>query len=149
MSQTTTARAQGNGLLQQQVGLFIGSWEAGLGMLGSARLTLDLTFNAPRHTVSGYGHVSQPVSPPLEIDSQLTGDYTIVTIMDEPHVVINMTGYPVGPSIMEPNMVVHMVLDGGWQAGTCTFKYRSPGGEWHEVEDAPVKERRLPVQAGR
>lgn len=150
MSQATTARAQGNGLQPQQAGLFIGSWEAGFDMPGAPRLTLDLMFNAPRSRVSGYGHLSQPVNPPLEIDSALTGEYSFIVFGAERRVLINMTGIPVDPHIPEhgPNMMVHMILDEDWRSGTCTFKYRSLGGEWHEIESAPVKERRLPVQAG-
>jgi hypothetical protein len=139
-------------------GLFIGSWEIGNhGMPGAPVLTVDLMFYAPMSTVTGHGRLSQALSPPLEVDSRCTGNYTYMTVMPQKtHILITLTGYPVikWPAgggiapIIETNMEVRMVLEADWHTGTATYSYRSPDGEWHQIESVPVREHTAPVRAG-
>lgn len=131
-----------------RTGLFIVSYEIGQPALGAPSFQLNLTVSTPNETVSGYGEITQPVSPPLDLKTQFQGQFTYMTVMpNNTHILVTGAGYPnihwpphggVGP-VMPPNLQLQMVLADNWQSGTANYKYLNNSGEWVSVKDAIVQ----------
>jgi hypothetical protein len=131
-----------------KTGLFIQSYEIRTGLLGAPAFEVHLAVNIPQKSVTGQGVVSNnSVQPPMEIHSNLSGDFTYMTVMpDNTHILINATGYPnvnfppnagIGPVIL-PNTKFTMVLESNWKKGTANFSYIDEKGNWNEIKDAKV-----------
>lgn len=93
--------------------------------------------------------LKQATNPPLNIGTNLTGQYTYMCVMPNTcHILINATGTPivkwpqggggVGPALL-PNTELRMVVTDDWKSGTANYKYIDIQGNWHDVKDAPVK----------
>ena len=133
---------------EKEVGLFPVCLEVGGNMPGAPLFTVNLLANAPAKTVSGYGEVTWTVSPPLDLKSDLKGDYTYMTVMPKnTHILIVLTGYPmikwpahggVGPVLL-PNVHARIVVTEDWKTGTAVYSFTDNNGKWHEVKNAPVK----------
>ena len=127
-----------------RVGLFPISYEIGGALPGAPLFTMHLGVFTPGETVSGMGHVTQAISPPLDVGTALHGTFTYMTVMPKnTHILVTMTGYPItGVTTGRehgPNVKLRMVLNDDWEAGTANYKYLDHAGEWREVKDAAVK----------
>lgn len=130
------------------MGLFIACYKIGGGKPGAPLFDLHLCVNTPDKSVSGMGQLTQAVSPPLNLKTQLTGDFTYMTVMPRNvHILVVATGYPsiawppgggIGP-VLQPNASIRMVLEEDWKSGTATYKYVDNKGTWRDVENAAVK----------
>lgn len=130
-----------------KTGLFIVCYEIGGSMPGAPQFKASLAVYTPGKTVTGIGHITQAVNPPLDEATSLHGTYTYMTVMPRNvHILVTAVGYPVvnwppgagiGPVLL-PNAELRMVLSENWQTGTASFKYQL-GGNWQEVNDAPVR----------
>lgn len=137
-----------------ETGLFLVSYEIGGHMPGAPLFGVSFTVYTPGETVSGIGHITQATNPPLDIGTDLSGQFTYMCVMPKNcHILITATGYPVvkwpqgggiGP-VIPPNTELRMVVSEDWKSGTANYKYLDGGGNWHEVKDAPVKS--VPVAA--
>lgn len=132
--------------ISNNVGLFPVSYKIGNGLPGGAELTLHMLVNTPHEMITGYGELTQPVSPPLDLKSRVEGTFTYMTVMpNESRILVVATGYPniqwpahggVGPVFM-PNLELRLVISEDWQSGTANFKYYNDG-KWNAVENVPV-----------
>lgn len=137
---TATLESRKQASSNQSIGVFPGAWESDESAVGAPHLRLDLMFNAPHHSVAGHGQVTQATNPPLDVESQLTGDYTYMTVMPQnTHVLVVVSG---------TDIEVRMVLDSNWESGTVTYRYRTQDGAWHTIESVPVKAVPLAARAG-
>lgn len=119
-------------------GLFIVAYEIGTGQPGAQRLILHVAVNVGAETVSGEGQLQQAVNPPLDLNVQLRGDFTYMTVMpDETHILVVLGSD--SPNLNSPDIELRMVLNHDWSGGTANYKYTSdrPGG-WHTVTNVPV-----------
>jgi hypothetical protein len=134
---------------EQKLGLFIIRYEVGGDMPGAPLFRINFSVYTPAETVSGIGHItSGSTNPPLDIATNLHGQYTYMTVMPKiSHILITATGYPVikwpsgggiGPVIL-PNVDLRMVVTEDWASGTANYKYMDGAGNWHEITNAPVK----------
>ena len=133
---------------EKSVGLFPVCFEIGKDMVGAPHLSLHLLVNAPEKSVSGYSLVKWAVSPPVKMKSNVTGDFTYMTVMPKnTHILVVLTGYPiikwpphggVGPVIL-PNLHARIVLTEDWKTGTANFSFIDSKGKWHEFDNVPVK----------
>jgi hypothetical protein len=133
---------------EKKVGLFPVCYAIGGEKPGAPLFKVSLLVYTPGKTVTGYGTVTQAISPPLRVETKLSGDFTYMTVMPKNvHILIVATGYPVvhwpphggiGPVIL-PNVHLRMVLNGDWKSGTANYQYQDSKGNWQEVKDAPVK----------
>lgn len=120
-------------------GLFIVGYEIGTDEPGAQRLVLHLAVNAGAGTVSGEGQLTQAVHPPLDLNLQVRGDFSYMTVMpDQSHILVVLSS--VSPNLNAPDIELRMVLTHDWSGGTANYKYtlQQPGG-WHAVTGAPVK----------
>jgi hypothetical protein len=102
----------------------------------------------PAKTVTGLGHITQAINPPLDIVTKLDGSYTYMTVMPRNvHILVTAIGYPiihwppwggVGP-VIPPNVDLRMVLEEDWKSGTANYKYVDDNGNWHEIEGVAVR----------
>lgn len=131
-----------------KTGLFPACFEVGGQMPGAPLFKVNLLVYASGKTVTGFGEITQTTSPPLDIKTKLEGTFTYMTVMPRNvHILVVAQGYPqvhwpphggVGPVIL-PNVELRMVLTEDWQSGVAEYKYLDSKGNWHEIEDAPVK----------
>lgn len=134
--------------VEEKVGLFIASYRIGGDKPGAPTFTVNFSVYTPAEKVSGVGHITQATNPPLNIATNLSGQYTYMCVMPHNcHILITATGYPiikwphgggVGPVIM-PNAELWMVLEDNWKSGVAHYKYLDDQGNWHEIKDAPVE----------
>lgn len=132
---------------EEKLGLFPVCYNIGTPMAGAKTFRVSLLVYTPGKTLSGYGVITQPVNPPLRIESKLYGDFTYMTVMpSKTHILVTATGYPdihwpphggVGPVLL-PIVHLRMVLTEDWKSGTANYKYLDAKGEWQEINDAPV-----------
>jgi hypothetical protein len=138
-----TAVAQG-----ERQGFFIACYDIGGNMPGAPLFNVNFGVNTVDKTVAGLGHITQATNPPLDIRTHLDGNYTYMTVMPRNvHILITATGYPpinwspfggVGP-VIPPNVYLQMVLTEDWKSGTANYKYVDNNGNWHNIENTPVK----------
>lgn len=134
--------------VDQKVGLFLVSYAIGGAALAAPLLEATLTVDTPRESITGVSQVTQTTSPPLDLASRLTGDFTYMTVMpQQTHILVTATGYPqlkwpahggVGPALMA-NLSLRMVLEADWSGGTANYSYLDQQGEWRSVANAPVR----------
>ncbi len=133
---------------ESPTGLFIVSYEIGGNMPGAPLFKVNFSVYTPAKRVTGLGHITQAINPPLDIGTNLQGQYTYMCVMpDTCHILITATGYPiikwpqhggVGP-VIPPNSDLRMVVGDDWKSGTANYHYLDSKGGWHEITDAPVK----------
>jgi hypothetical protein len=117
-------------------------------MPGAPVLKVNFSVYTPGETVSGIGHITQATNPPLDIASNLNGQYTYMCVMPHNcHILITATGYPIikwpqgagiGP-VIPINLDLRMVVSEDWKTGTANYKYLDSTGKWNEITNAPVK----------
>lgn len=131
----------------ESVGLFLVHYRIGTGQPGAPTLNLALTVNTVDHVINGGGRLAQATNPPLDLRMQVHGTYGSLPMPPEPKVVVHLTGYPalnwpphggIGPVLLQ-DLDLHMLLDGDFQRGNASYRYRAPNGEWIEVNDVPVR----------
>lgn len=132
----------------QKTGLFHACYEIGGDMPGAPLFKVNLGVYTPKETISGVGHITQAVNPPLDLATNLNGNYTYMCVMPKNcHILVVLTGHPIvdcphgagiGPVVL-PNVTLRMVLDESWKSGTANYKYQDADGKWHDIKNAPVK----------
>ncbi|MDE1145943.1 MAG: DUF1842 domain-containing protein [Azospirillaceae bacterium] len=120
------------------------------GPLGAPRNTLNLTVYTPKGEVTGHSQVTQAVSPPVRVDSHVTGtwNYEIVGGKLPGTVRIDLNGWPeihwppragIGPVIPQ-NYKSTLLLRAGSTSGVIRYEYRTDlVGAWHVVAEQPVE----------
>jgi hypothetical protein len=134
--------------VEAMTGLFIVSYEIGGNMPGAPLFKVNFSVFTPGETVNGIGHITQATNPPLDIATNLSGQYTYMCVMPERcHILVTATGHPIikwpqgggiGP-VIPPNVELRMVLSEDWKSGTANYKYQDSSGKWDEVTNVPVK----------
>ena len=129
-------------------GLFLVSYDIGGDMPGAPLFKINFSVYTPGETVSGIGQITQATNPPLDIGTNLCGQYTYMCVMpDTCHILITATGYPIikwpqgggiGP-VIPPNAELRMVVTEDWKSGYANYKYIDSEGNWREITNAPVK----------
>lgn len=126
-----------------KTGLFIQSYQITTGLVGSPTFQVHLAVNTPQSTITGQGVISNTsIHPPMEMYSNLSGDYSYMTVMPNvSHILVNIKGFG-SPSPIMPlevqNVKLTMVLDSDWLTGTANYSYLNEKGEWIEIKDAKV-----------
>jgi hypothetical protein len=130
-----------------KTGLFIVSYRITTGLAGAPTFVVHLAVNTPNQTVSGKGQITNTSNPPLDIHTNLNGDYTYMTVMpNNSKILVVAEGYPdvkwpshggVGPVIL-PNTKLRMILEDNWESGTANFSFIDANGEWVTIDNAKV-----------
>lgn len=128
----------------------IGIFTIGKRMPGAPLATFHLVFTGGR--VTGSGQVTQAVSPPLRVETYLSGTSAEIVWGADEQLNISLNGHEF-PTVMPPNpMNVECSIaldsnsngkDGG--KSTANLRYLDAGGNWKELRDQPVAVAWLPL----
>ncbi|WP_137940227.1 DUF1842 domain-containing protein [Chitinivorax sp. B] len=122
-------------------GLFPVSYIIGTGLAGAKTLVLNLLVYPPQNTVRGTAAIEQAVNPPLQVHSDIWGNYTYLTVVppQNSRILITAEGNHGGPRANSPvNFKLHLVLEHDWKSGVANYSYMD-NGIWYEVENVPAK----------
>lgn len=125
---------------QQNVGLFPVSYRIGTGLPGAQSLSLSLLVSTPDKHVTGTAAITQATNPPLDIDSDVWGEYTYMTVMKPAvsKILITAQGNHGGPgSNSIVNFKIHLVVGEDWREGVANYEYFD-GQRWHELNNVPA-----------
>jgi len=129
-----------SGSTQQFVGLFPLSYRIGTSAPGAQSLTLNLLVFTPEQTVSGTAFVTQATNPPLELQSDVWGEYTYMTVMSPAvsKILITAQGNHGGPGSNSPvNFKLQLVVGSDWKEGVANYQYLD-GQRWITVNNVPA-----------
>ncbi|TVT80753.1 DUF1842 domain-containing protein [Pseudomonas sp. H3(2019)] len=146
-----------SGSSQQSVGLFPLCYRIGTQQPGAQSLALNLLVFTPEQTVNGTAAITQATNPPLDVHSDVWGEYTYMTVMKPgvSKILITVQGNQGGPSSNSMvNFKLHLVVGDDWKAGVANYEYFN-GQRWvkvtapaHLVESVPSKAYPLPLEPG-
>lgn len=129
-------------------GLFLATWDIGGGKPGAPTFRLAATVDTVRKIVTGVCHMSQATLPPPEFTSNVSGDFSYLTVMpDITHILVvaNGTGEyilpppAIGTILDAPNFRLRMVLNKDWRGGTANVSYLQSEKPWQELQNLPVR----------
>ncbi len=116
---------------------------AGQPLLGAPVMNLRLLVNAPAKTISGIAHVTQAVSPPPNVVSNVHGTWSYMATMSSTHILL--IGEGKGPTHiliqgvpqLVENLKFRASVEKDWQSGVCNYEFLYEG-LWHQVEAAQM-----------
>jgi hypothetical protein len=127
-------------------GLFLASWRIGRAMPGGVQFFLAATVDTVRKVVHGVCRDIQAIHPPSGFDSEVSGDYSFLTVMpDRSRILLVANGAhnfvlppPAIGTVHQPNLQLRAVLSSDWQSGTAYLRYSLDGTSWEELQDVPM-----------
>ncbi len=124
-----------------QEGLFPLSYRIGTSQPGAPTLLLNLLVYTPERSVRGTSSITQATNPPLDLHSDVWGQYTYLTVMSPTTTKILITaqgnqGGPGSNSII--TFKLHLVVDDDWKQGTANYQYYN-GHSWVTVSNVPAQ----------
>ncbi|AZC30160.1 DUF1842 domain-containing protein [Pseudomonas chlororaphis] len=129
-----------SGSTTSPVGLFPLSYRIGNPIPGAPSLALNLLVYTPDQTVRGTSLITQAVNPPLELPSDVWGQYTYLTVMppSTSKILVTAQGNQGGPSSNSiVTFKIQLVVDEDWQSGVANYQYYN-GHQWVSVENVPA-----------
>ncbi|UVM48240.1 MULTISPECIES: DUF1842 domain-containing protein [unclassified Pseudomonas] len=129
-----------SGSTQQLVGLFPLSYRIGTSAPGAQSLALNILVFTPDETVNGTAAITQATNPPLDVHSDVWGEYTYLTVMSPgvSKILITAQGNQGGPgSNSIVNFKLQLVVGTDWKEGVANYSYLN-GQQWVEVNNAPA-----------
>ncbi len=121
-------------------GLFPLSYRIGTDKPGAPSLILNLLVYTPDHSVRGGSTITQAVNPPLDLHSDVWGQYTYLTVMhpSTSKILITAQGNQGGPG---SNAIItfklHLVVGDNWKEGIANYQYFN-GHDWVSVNQVPA-----------
>lgn len=128
----------------KNVGLFNAHYRITNHLAGGVEMQLNLTVNTVNKRITGMAHISQATNPPMNIISEIQGDYNYMCTMQSCSILVVAEGVsPFQPMIhdvpqINKNLTLRIVMDENWQKGVANYKY-CINNEWHEVTQARVE----------
>lgn len=129
-----------SGSTSHPVGLFPLCYRIGNPLPGAPSLELNLLVYTPEQTVRGTSLITQAVNPPLELHTDVWGQYTYLTVMppSTSKILITAQGNHGGPgSNSVISFKVHLVVSDDWQQGIANYQYFN-GSRWVSIDNAPA-----------
>lgn len=126
------------------VGLFNAHYRITNHLAGGVEMQLNITVNTVNKRVTGMAHITQAVNPPMNIISEIQGDFNYMCTMDSCHILVVAEGVsPFQPIIRDVpqihnNLSLRIVMDENWQKGVANYRY-CINNVWHEVTQAQVE----------
>ncbi|AJO77816.1 MULTISPECIES: DUF1842 domain-containing protein [Pseudomonas] len=130
-----------SGFNSSPAGLFPLSYRIGEPIPGAPSLALDLLVYTPEQSVRGTSLITQAVSPPLELPTDVWGQYTYLTVMppSSSKILISAQGNQGGPgSNSVITFKIKLVVDNDWKNGIATYQYYNDHS-WVTVENVPAQ----------
>ena len=128
----------------KNVGLFNAHYRISNHLAGGVEMQLNVTVNTVDKRITGMARISQAINPPLNIISEVHGDYSYMCTMQSCSILVVADGVsPFQPLIRDvpqvyKNLSLRIVMDENWQKGVANYKY-CVNNEWHEVNNAQVE----------
>ncbi len=128
----------------KNVGLFHACYRISNHLQGGVELNINVLVDTVNKRVSGIARISQAINPPLNITSELQGDYNYMCTMESCRILVVAEGAdPFQPLIhgvpqIHKNLTLRIVLDEDWQKGVANYNY-CINGAWHEISQARVE----------
>jgi hypothetical protein len=129
-----------SGSISSNLGLFPLSYRIGNSTPGAPSLALDFLVYPPEQSVRGTSLVTQAVNPPLELSSDVWGQYTYLTVMppSTSKILVTAQGNQGGPGSNSPiSFKIQLVVDHDWKSGIATYQFYN-GQRWVTVENVPA-----------
>jgi len=126
------------------VGLFNAHYRITNHLAGGVEMQLNITVNTVNKRVTGMAHITQAVNPPMNIISEIQGDFNYMCTMDSCHILVVAEGVsPFQPIIRDVpqihnNLSLRIVMEENWQKGVANYRY-CINNVWHEVTQAQVE----------
>jgi hypothetical protein len=145
MTQTMRQPAQ----VRQELALFRACYRLEhKGIAGAPVLSLQLLVDSQSKHVSGFCRITQAMNPPLELTTQLNGEFREISIQNLHLIIVTASGHSpvhmppvggVGP-VIPPDLQLLMALNDDWKSGTAEYEYRinPEDPHWQIVRDAEV-----------
>ncbi|MBB3239804.1 hypothetical protein FHW68_001295 [Pseudomonas sp. Tn43] len=130
-----------SGFTQQSVGLFPLAYRIGTSAAGAQSLALNLLVFTPDETVNGTAAITQATNPPLDVHTDVWGEYTYLTVMSPgvSKILITAQGNHGGPgSNSIVNFKLQLVVGTDWKEGVANYSYLNGQQQWVEVNNAPA-----------
>jgi len=109
--------------------------------MGAPELSLQLLVDPQSKHMTGFGHITQPVHPPLEFTTQLEGEFRELSVQNLHLIIVTSSGYSPAPAgITLPNLQLLMALSDDWKSGTAEYEYKThpEDSHWQIIRDVEV-----------
>ncbi len=129
-----------SGSTQQNVGLFPLAYRIGTGQPGAQSLALNLLVFTPEETVSGTASITQATNPPLDVHSDVWGEYTYLTVMSpgvSKILIVGQGNHGGTGSNSIVNFKIRLVVGTDWKEGVANYSYFD-GQRWIEINNVPA-----------
>jgi len=129
-----------SGSTQQSAGLFPLCYQIGNQVPGAPNLVLNLLVYTPEQNVRGTSEITQATNPPVDVHSDVWGQYTYLTVMPQStsKILITAQGNHGGPgSNSMVNFKLQLVVGNDWKEGIANYQYFN-GHNWVDVNNAPA-----------
>ncbi|KPA90213.1 MULTISPECIES: DUF1842 domain-containing protein [Pseudomonas] len=126
--------------LQQPVGLFPLAYRIGTGLAGAPGVNLNLLAFSPEQRLTGTAAVTQATNPPLNLDVDVWGEYSYLTVMQPgvSKILLSVQGNHGGQG---SNSIIsfkaHLVVGSDWKEGVANYTYFD-GQRWVEASNVPA-----------
>ncbi|NRA52963.1 MAG: DUF1842 domain-containing protein [Gammaproteobacteria bacterium] len=126
------------GTQEQIQGVFNVSYLITNHLSGGVSFRVDLHVNADRQ-ITGVGHVFQAISPPLNVSTKLSGEWSYMCTMSSCNILVVLDGVSLYPSSdAAENTKLRMSLSEDWQSGVANFQYLQDG-VWQDCDFEKVE----------
>lgn len=126
----------------------IAAYEISTGLAGAPALQIHVIYDIASATVTGSGHLTQAINPPLDLKVRLNGSFISPLVQGAPsQFLVFLQGVPlvkwpkyggIGPEL--PIVLdVTLTLNADRTEGTAHYAYLDANGKWQELNGVPVK----------
>lgn len=120
----------------QNLGMFSISYRISNNLIGGICFNLSLLVSPPNRKLTGAGNIFQATSPPMDIFTQLTGEYTYMCVMPQKcSILLVLNGRDHQGN---ENVRLRIVCGENWRTGTASLEYLR-NGKWTVTENCKVE----------
>ena len=125
-------------------GVFVANYRISHQLAGGVSLDVSLLFSTQDKKVVGRGAVTQATNPPLDVRTELVGEYHYQCTNNSCFVMVNLKGVDairarILPPISVENVDAHILLNDDFKYGVANFRFLDPRtNEWVEENQVPV-----------
>lgn len=123
--------------------IFTAHYQIGNGLPGGVNFDVTLLVASEDKSIVGKGHIFQAINPPLNVVSDLNGNFNYQCTMRDCHIMVTLQGYQPYPGIAPlgadlHNVTLNILLNDDWKSGVAFYRYKNSSGKWVEVANQRV-----------
>ncbi|CAM1372852.1 DUF1842 domain-containing protein [Tenacibaculum xiamenense] len=124
---------------KNNIGLFqAGPYVIGNGLSGGYTFKLQFVVDVVRKTVHGAGNITQATNPPVNVATNINGEYS--PLLGTYQILVNAEGFnpfiPIVPQ--QKNVTLQLFLDKDWKSGVANYSFYN-GKEWIRLRNQKVE----------